>query len=327
MILVVGGAGYIGSHVCKLLREVGEPHVVFDNLEKGHHEAIKGSPFVQGDLRSPDDLGRLFDSHQFDLAMHFAAYIEVGESVAKPAEFYENNVVGVLNLVNAMRAAGVERFVFSSTAAVFGEPEYVPIDEAHPRNPTSPYGDTKLAVERLLDAYDAAYGLKSVCLRYFNASGADPDCEIGEDHTPETHLIPRALLAILGKVPPLKLFGTDYPTPDGTCIRDYIHVSDLAQAHLLAAKHLRAGMPSAKFNLGTGTGYSVREVLDAAERVTGRPVPYEEAPRRAGDPARLVASNERAVQDLGWQPRLNDLDTIVRHAWSWFEAHPDGYLS
>ena len=325
MILVIGGAGYIGSHMCKLLREQNEPHVVFDNLETGHEQALNGSRLVRGDLRKADDIKHAIEANHVDTVMHFGAYIMVGESVQKPAEYYENNFVGVMNLLNAMRDTGVLRLVFSSTAAVFGEPEYVPIDEDHPKDPTSPYGDTKLAVERMLAAYDRAYGIKNVCLRYFNAAGADPDGVLGEDHDPETHLIPAILLAGMGKTPGLKIFGTDYDTPDGTCVRDYVHVMDLAQAHLLAIKHLRDGGDSRRYNLGNGQGFSVRQVIDTVERIMGKPIPQETSDRRPGDPATLVASSERIRKDWGWTPKYPELDTIVQHAWAWREAHPDGY--
>lgn len=325
MILVVGGAGYIGSHMCKLLRERGEPHLVFDNLETGHRAALGGSRLVEGDLRNPDDIRKVLAQNRVEAVMHFGAYIMVGESVEKPAEYYRNNFVGAMNLVDAMRDVGVLQLVFSSTAAVFGEPEYVPIDEDHPKNPTNPYGDTKLAVERLLAAYDRAYGLRAVCLRYFNAAGADPDGLLGEDHDPETHLIPATILAGLGQTPGLRIFGTDYDTPDGTCVRDYVHVLDLAEAHLLAIEHLRNGGESRCYNLGNGTGFSVRQVIDCVERVMERPIPREVGPRRPGDPAILVASSERIRADWGWRPRYADLETIVSHAWDWRRDHPDGY--
>jgi UDP-glucose 4-epimerase len=325
MILVVGGAGYIGSHMCKLLREAGERHLVFDNLENGHEEALQGSPFVKGDLRNPEDLRQVLHDNPIDVVMHFAAYISVGASVREPGKYYDNNFTGVLNLLEAMRHAGVFKFIFSSTAAIFGEPEYVPIDEKHPKNPKSPYGDSKYAVERALDSYEEAYGLKSVCLRYFNAAGADPEGVLGEDHAPEEHLIPLIMHAAQGRRPEIKIFGTDYDTPDGTCIRDYIHILDLASAHLLAVRHLRDGGESKRYNLGNGLGYSVREVIQMVEKVVGRPVPQSEAPRRPGDPARLIASSELITRELGWKSEYADLETIVRHAWRWFEAHPHGY--
>jgi UDP-glucose 4-epimerase len=326
MILVVGGAGYIGSHMIRLLRESNEPHLVFDNLENGHRAAVGESPLVVGDLRDPASLKRVFDANpQIDTVIHMAAYIAVGESEREPGKYWENNVAGVLNLLEAMRAAGVNKLVFSSTAAVFGEPQYTPIDEAHPKAPTSVYGDTKLAVERMLDGYDRAHGLKSVCLRYFNACGASPDASIGEDHHPEEHLVPLAIYAAMGRRGALKVFGTDWPTPDGTCVRDYIHVLDLAAAHLLAIKHLRSGGESRKYNLGNGKGFSVREVLDSVGRVAGKPVPADDAPRRPGDPAVLIASSAAVRDAWGWAPKYTDLDEIVRHAWAWHESHPDGY--
>lgn len=325
MILVVGGAGYIGSHVCKVLRDAGEPFAVFDNFEQGHRAAVAGDEIIEGDLRNPADLERALSGGRFDTVMHFAASISVGESVRNPAKYWENNVAGVLNLLRAMTANGVGKFVFSSTAAVFGEPEYVPIDEEHPKAPVNPYGMTKLTVERMLADFDVAHGLKSVCLRYFNASGADPSGNIGEDHSPEEHLIPVAILAALGKRPSLKLFGTDYPTPDGTCVRDYIHILDLADAHVLAAKHLREGGDSRRYNLGNEQGFSVREVVDTVSKVIGRQVPFELAERRPGDPATLIASSEKIRKDWGWKPRYPELETIVSHAWAWHSTHPDGY--
>ena len=325
MLAIIGGAGYIGSHICKLLREQGVAHVVFDNLEKGHREAIPGSDLVLGDIRNREDLENLFATHKITGVMNFAAYIEVGEGQSQPSEFYWNNTVGMLNVLDAMRAHGVGCLVFSSTAATYGEPQYVPIDEKHPQLPTNTYGATKLAVERILSDYETAYGIRNVCLRYFNAAGSDPDGVLGEDHTPESHLIPRAILSALGSVPPLKIFGTDYDTPDGTCLRDYVHVMDLAAAHLLAMNHLLAGGGSRRYNLGNGTGFSVREVVETVDRVVGRPVPREDSPRRAGDPARLVASSEAIRMELGWTPQFPDLEAIVQHAWNWRKTHPNGY--
>jgi UDP-glucose 4-epimerase len=325
MILVVGGAGYIGSHMLKLLRDAGEEHLVLDNFEHGHREALRGSPCVEGDLRSQDDLDKVFEENDIDLVMHFAAHISVGESVREPAKYWNNNTFGVLNLLEAMGRHGVGRFVFSSTAAIFGEPQYVPIDEDHPKSPTSPYGDSKLAAERILSAYDRTAGLQSVCLRYFNAAGADPAGEIGEDHRPEEHLIPVAILSALGKRPPMKIFGTDYDTPDGTCVRDYVHVLDLAQAHLLAVNHLRAGGESRRYNLGNGQGFSVKEILDTTSKVTNLPVPHEVGPRRPGDPAKLIASSARIRDDWRWQPAFPDVEEIIGHAWNWHRRHPDGY--
>lgn len=327
MILVLGGAGYIGSHMCKLLRDTGEEYLVFDNLENGHAESLQGGKLFQGDLRNPQDLDRVFSENDIDLVMHFAAYISVGESVRDPYKYFNNNTTGVETLLEAMRRHKVDKLVFSSTAAIFGEPQYVPIDENHPKNPTSPYGDSKLAVERMLKAYDVAYAVRSVCLRYFNAAGADPSGNLGEDHHPEEHLIPVAILAAMGKRPALKIFGTDYDTPDGTCVRDYIHVLDLADAHMLAINHLRAGKASDQFNLGNGQGFSVKEVIETVEKVSGKEVPREEAPRRPGDPARLIASSDKIKNNLGWKPMFPALEDIIETAWNWHRQHPDGYAT
>ncbi len=327
MILVAGGAGYIGSHLCRALQEANEPFVVLDNLSSGHREAVAGATLVEADLADRDALERVFHDHDVDLVMHFAASISVGESVRDPAKYWRNNFFGTLNLVQAMAAAGVNRLVFSSTAAIFGEPVKLPIDEDHPCSPVNPYGATKLAVERMLEAYDAGHGLRSVCLRYFNACGAHPSGELGEDHTPEEHLIPVAIQAGLGQRGPLSVFGTDYPTPDGTCVRDYVHIADLAEAHLLAARHLRQGGDSRRFNLGNGEGFSVRQVIHTVEEVSGRSVPHHEAPRREGDPAQLVASSRRIRDEWGWSPSFPELETIVEHAWRWHSTHPNGYRS
>lgn len=327
MILVVGGAGYIGSHMCKLLREQGLPHLVFDSLEKSKPASIPGSQLIVGDVRDPKSIARVFAEFPIDLVMHFAAYTEVGESVREPSKYYWNNVYGVHVLLDTMREAGVDKFVFSSTAAIFGEPIRTPIDEDHPKSPTSPYGETKLVVERMLSAFDRAYGLRSVCLRYFNAAGADPDGIIGEDHDPETHLIPSAILAAMGKRPPLQVFGTDWETRDGTCVRDYIHIIDLATAHLRAVEHLRQGGESRQYNLGNGTGFTVREVIDTVVEVVGVAVPHENAPRRPGDPGTLIAGSERIMRDWNWRPQYPSLREIVEHAYLWRKANPDGYTS
>jgi UDP-glucose 4-epimerase len=316
-ILVVGGAGYIGSHMVKMLAQRGNGVVTLDNLSTGYRDAVIGGTLVEADLADAQALDRLFAAQRFDAVMHFASFIQVGESVREPARYYRNNFSNTLNLLEAMVAHRVGRFVFSSTAAIFGEPDYVPIDEAHPKRPINPYGLTKLMVEQALADFDRAYGLKSVCLRYFNAAGADPDGELGERHDPETHLVPLLLQVASGRREAIQVFGRDYDTPDGTCIRDYIHIVDLCEAHLLAIDYLARGNPSAQFNLGNGSGFSVQEVLDTVQRVTGRPVRAVDAPRREGDPARLVADARRARQVLGWTPRYADLDTIVAHAWAW----------
>lgn len=326
MILVVGGAGYIGSHMLKLLREQNEPHIVFDNFENGHRGALLGSPAIEGDLRNSEDLKRAFSENKdIDVVMHFAAYISVGESVREPGKYWSNNTAGVLNLLDAMNQASVNKFVFSSTAAIFGEPQYVPIDEDHPKAPTSPYGQSKLAVENMLADFDRGKNIKSVCLRYFNACGADPSGEIGEDHSPEEHLIPVAILSALGRRPSMKVFGSDYDTPDGTCVRDYIHVLDLAEAHLAAVRHLRKGGESRQYNLGNGKGFSVRQVLDTTEKAIGKEVPREDGPRRPGDPATLIASSDKVAKDWGWKPKYPELETIIQHAWEWHRTHPEGY--
>lgn len=316
-ILVVGGAGYIGSHMVKRLGQLGCQVTTLDNLSAGHRDAVMCGEFVQGDMADVALLNRVFAQGQFDAVMHFASFIQVGESVQEPAKYYANNVVNTLQLLDVMRAHGVKQFIFSSTAATFGEPQYVPIDEAHPQQPINPYGRTKLMVEQALADYDKAYGLKSVCLRYFNAAGADPEGQLGERHEPETHLVPLVLQAASGRRAHISVFGRDYDTPDGTCIRDYIHIVDLCEAHWLAVQHLANGGASASFNLGNGQGFSVQEVIDTARQVTGRMIAVQEGPRRAGDPARLVADASRAHEVLGWQPQFADLATIIAHAWRW----------
>jgi len=316
-ILVVGGAGYIGSHMVKALLDCGHEVVTLDNLSGGHRDAVLGGEFVLGELASTSQLEALFSSHQFDSVMHFASFIQVGESVLNPKKYYQNNVVNTLNLLNAMVENGVKTFIFSSTAAIFGEPQYIPIDENHPKVPMNPYGASKLMIERILADYELAYGLKSVCLRYFNAAGAAPDAHLGERHDPETHLIPLVLQAAAGRRSHITVFGQDYDTPDGTCIRDYVHVSDLCQAHLLALRKLWSGAESGEFNLGNGHGFSVREVIEAARQVTGKEIPVVFSERRPGDPARLVAESTRAKEWLGWSPQYSELEKIIEHAWRW----------
>ena len=315
-ILVTGGAGYVGSHACKALAKAGWKPVVYDNLVHGHADAVKWGPLEHGDIADRARLDFVIQSYRPSAAMHFAAFTSVGESVADPGKYYRNNIAGSLTLLEALRDSGVDRFVFSSTAAVYGTPEVVPISEDSAKAPINPYGLTKLAVENLLADFAAAHGLKATALRYFNAAGADPDGEIGERHDPETHLIPLALDAASGKGAPLKLFGDDYPTEDGTCVRDYIHVADLADAHVKALDSMD-GFNA--YNLGTGSGASVRQILDSVERITGHAVPHDVAPRRAGDPPALVADPSRAMRDFGWAPRVSDLDTIVSTAWAWHQ--------
>jgi UDP-glucose 4-epimerase len=316
-VLVVGGAGYIGSHMVKRLRQDDYSVTTLDDFSTGHRDAVVGGKLIEGSLEDTELLERVFAEGNFDAVFHFASFIQVGESVAQPAKYYANNLVNTLSLLNAMLKHGVFRFVFSSTAAIFGEPQYVPIDEKHAVAPINPYGASKAMVEQVLRDYDKAYGLRSICLRYFNACGADPDGELGERHDPETHLIPLALQAVSGRRGALTVFGRDYDTPDGTCIRDYVHVADLCDAHVKALQWLESNGASAAFNLGNGSGFSVAEVLGAVSRVTGNSVPIIEGSRRAGDPACLVADSTQAHQMLGWKPRYGNLDTIISHAWTW----------
>lgn len=316
-ILVVGGAGYIGSHMVKVLLDAGHAVVTMDNLVSGHRDAVVGGKFIYGDLSDRDFLKQLFSSHRFDGVMHFAGHIQVGESVHAPAMYYQNNVAGTLNLLDAMRAQGVGNLIFSSTAAIFGEPNYTPIDENHPKVPINPYGRSKLMMEQILADYDQAYGLRSIHLRYFNAAGADPDGKMGERHDPETHLIPLMLQVASGRRDAIAVYGRDYATPDGTCVRDYIHVMDICSAHLLALEQLVSGGGSAAYNLGNGRGFSVQQAIDTVCGVTGRAIKVIDALRREGDPAVLVAGTDLAKRMLGWQPKYADLATIVQHAWLW----------
>jgi UDP-glucose 4-epimerase len=315
-ILVVGGAGYIGSHMVKALLAQGYQVVILDNLSTGFRELITGGIFIKGSLGDSVLLDRIFKEHRIDAVMHFAAYSLVGESVQLPLKYYRNNISETVSLIEAMVRHAVHRFIFSSTAAVYGEPENTPISEEHPCRPTNPYGAGKWCVERILSDCETAHGLKSTCLRYFNASGADASGHIGEMHDPESHLIPLVLKSAITQQP-IKIFGTDYPTLDGTCLRDYVHVTDLAQAHLLALKALMAGGPSAVYNLGNSVGYSVRQVIDLAGTVTGKIIPVIEDDRRPGDPAILVANADKIKRELGWRPMYEALDTIIETAWNW----------
>lgn len=318
-ILVIGGAGYIGSHMVRMLANQGYNPVVFDNLSKGHREAVANYPFELGDLGDKARLTEVFKKYGIEAVMHFAAFAEVGESVKEPSKYYHNNVAKVLDLLDALVENDIKYFVFSSTAATFGEPVRPKIDESHPQNPINPYGNTKLMVEKILADFDTAYGLKATALRYFNASGADDSGEIGESHNPETHLIPIVLQAAAGKRASIKMFGTDYPTPDGTCVRDYVHVNDLARAHILALEKMFKDNVSERFNLGSGNGFSVAEIVKEAKRITGIDFTVERAPRRDGDPAVLVADSAKAERILGWKPQYN-LTRIIETAWNW-EQH------
>ena len=325
-VLVTGGAGYIGSHTVKALRASGADVVIYDDLSAGHRAAAKaaGAQLEEGSIIDTPRLRDVMRAHSVDAVLHFAAWLSVGDSVRDPLGYYDNNVGGALSVIRAAVDAGIRHFIFSSTAATFGDPVETPITETHAQRPINAYGETKLAVERALPHFETAYGLRSVVLRYFNAAGADPEGALGEDHHPEQHLIPRAIDAALGR-DTFSIFGTDYDTPDGTCLRDYIHVTDLASAHVLGLESLRAGGPSASYNLGNGKPLSVREVVESVERVTGRKVPAGAGPRRPGDPAVLYASSDRIKRELGWKPRYEELDVIVETAWRWRDKHPHGY--
>jgi UDP-glucose-4-epimerase GalE len=323
-VLVTGGAGYIGSHACKALKQAGYHVVAFDNLMVGHREAVRYGDLVEGDVTDTAAVRDAIARHRISAVMHFAAFLDVGESVRDPARYYRNNVAGAVSVLEAMAAESVGLFVFSSTCAVYGEPVETPISETHPTSPINSYGETKLAVERSLPHFERAFGTRWVALRYFNAAGADPDGEIGEDHSPEIHLIPRTIEAAVGGRE-LQVFGDDYATPDGTCLRDYIHVTDLADAHVKALEAIAETGRSGAYNLGTGQPHSVREVIGAVQRVTGRAVPSTLAPRRPGDPAVLYAAPQKAQAELHWKPRFRDLDAIVRTAWEWHRTRPHGY--
>jgi UDP-glucose 4-epimerase len=323
-ILVTGGAGYIGTHVVKELLHQGHRPIVFDNLQTGHRKAVKNALFIEGDLSDQKKLAEVFQDNSIDAVMHFAADCLVGESVQNPVKYFNNNVKNSLKLIEIIEQFKVNKIVFSSSAAVYGEPKIIPIPEDHPCIPTNPYGETKWIFEKVLQAFHHAGKLNYISLRYFNAAGADPEGEIGEDHSPETHLIPLVIQAALDGNP-VPVFGTDYNTPDGTCIRDYIHVMDLGHAHLLALQKLEQEQLSGIYNLGNGNGYSVREVIQTVKKVTGKKINSIDSPRRPGDPARLVASSEKIREELGWIPRYPDLETIVKTAWEWYRRHPKGY--
>jgi UDP-glucose 4-epimerase len=324
-ILVCGGAGYIGSHMVMELLEQGKEVVILDNLEKGHRDALFGGKFYEGDIRDRKILDKVFSENKIDAVIHFAAYIEVGESMQDPLKYFNNNISGTINLLDAMKDHGVKYIVFSSTAATYGQPDSVPIFEMDKTIPTNAYGESKLTVEKILKWCDKIHGIKYTALRYFNACGAHVSGKIGENHNPESHLIPLILQVAQGKRDDIKIFGDDYDTEDGTCVRDYVHVSDLAAAHSLALDRLMRGEESAAYNLGNGKGFSVKEVIEVARKVTGHPIPAVITGRRAGDPAFLIASSEKAMKELGWKPKYNSLETIIETAWNWHKNHPNGF--
>jgi UDP-glucose-4-epimerase GalE len=325
-ILVTGGAGYIGSYMCKYLSKKGYEPVVLDNLIYGHREAVKWGPFFEGCISDSKQLDRIFTEYDISAVMHFAGFCYVGESVTDPAKYYTNNVAKTLKLLQSMIKNKVLKIIFSSSCATYGEPVEIPITENHPQNPINPYGRSKLIVEKILKDFNSAYGLKSISLRYFNAAGADPDGEIGEDHRPETHIIPLILKTALGRRECFQIYGGDYPTNDGTCVRDYIHIDDLARAHFLALESLLDGKDVGEaYNLGNGEGYSNKEVVETAMQVTDTNIDFEIVSRRAGDPAVLIGSGARATNDLGWKPRFPDLKSIIETAWNWHKEHPGGY--
>ena len=327
-VLVIGGAGYIGSHCVRQLIAAGHRPVVLDNLSYGHRQALDPSvKFHLGDLADKQTVRKVLSEEKIDIVMHFAAFINVGESVHEPIKYYKNNLSGVVNLIEAMLEEGVKKFVFSSTCATFGIPQKLPIVETLPQNPINPYGQTKLDVEHFLQNCARAYGLNSVAFRYFNASGAAEDGTIGEDHSPESHLIPLAIFAAMGKRPALKIFGSDYNTPDGTCLRDYVHVDDLSRAHIASFEHLQGGGKFLHYNLGTGTPNSVLEIIRGVEKVSGLKVPHEFAPRREGDPDALYADSSKAKKELGWRIKYGNVEDIIHTAWNWHSKHPDGFAS
>jgi len=326
-ILIVGGAGYIGSYMCKYLAKNGYHPIVLDNLVYGHRQAVKWGPFIAGQMADTKLLDQIFKEHSIAAVMHFAAFCYVGESVEDPGKYYQNNVAATITLLEEMLKKNIKNFIFSSSCAVYGEPVEIPITEQHPYNPINPYGRSKLMVEQILQDFRAAYGLEYVALRYFNAAGADPEGEIGEEHNPETHLIPLVLKTALGQRETINIFGDDYATKDGTCIRDYIHIDDLAQAHLLALDRLLNGLPGGQYNLGNGDGYSVKEVIEVARNITSKQIPAKIVERRPGDPAVLIGSSEKAFKELGWKPQFADLNAIVETAWQWHKTNPNGYYT
>ena len=327
MILIVGGAGYIGSHTNKLLSKQGHETVVFDNLVHGHREFVKWGSFFHGDLSNKEQIMQCFLKYPIHAVMHFSAFAYIGESVCEPGKYYKNNVSNTVNLLEIMRKFAVNKIVFSSSCSIYGEPEEIPITETHPKYPTNPYGKSKLMVEEILKDYDYAHGIKHISLRYFNAAGADPELEIGEKHNPETHLIPLIMQVASGLYPHITIYGDAYPTPDGTCIRDYIHVNDIAKAHILALQALESGMNSTAMNLGNGNAYSVKEIITLSEQVTGGTIKRKMGPKRIGDPAQLISDSRKAKQELGWEPGYADIKIIVEHAWNWHLKMLSGFRS
>jgi len=325
-LLITGGTGYVGSPVVHELKKRGHEITVFDNLLYGHTQALpEGVKFIKGDLTNGEIIADVFEANEPEAVLHFASYTYVGESVQKPEKYFNANVMGALNLLQAMKDNGVNKIIFSSSAGVYGQPKNIPITEEEDLRPESPYGESKVMIEKMLKWFDVAYGIKSVCLRYFNAAGADLDYNLGEDHDPETHLIPLVMKVALGKMAEIKIFGDDYDTPDGTCIRDYIHVKDLAQAHITALDKLSKGGSSSIYNLGTGTGTSVKEIIETTRKVSGKTIKAVVTKRRAGDPTKLVASYEKAKRELSWTPKNSNVKTIIHDAWDWHSRHPEGY--
>ncbi|MBF0226002.1 MAG: UDP-glucose 4-epimerase GalE [Desulfobacterales bacterium] len=324
-ILVVGGAGYIGSHMCKYLSKHNFKPIVLDNLCCGHKESVKWGPFIEGSIEDSTLVDNIFSNYKISAVMHFAAFCYVGESVTEPLKYYQNNVSATINLLESMMKHNILNFIFSSSCATYGEPKKLPIEETEEQNPINPYGKTKLMVEHILKDFEKAYGMKHFCLRYFNAAGADPDGMLGEDHRPETHLIPIAIQAALGRRELVNIYGNNYETKDGTCVRDYIHVEDLAQAHLLALKKILEGEPSGHYNLGNGDGFSVKEIIDIVSKTSGKKIKTIISEKRPGDPAVLVGSNKKAISDLGWNPQYTDIKKIIETAWKWHQANPNGY--
>lgn len=326
-ILITGGAGYIGSYMCKYLVNNGYYPIVLDNLIHGHREAVKWGSLIEGDISDSYLINKIFSQYQIEAVMHFAAFCYVGESVNKPIQYYSNNVAGTVSLLENMIKNSIQKFIFSSSCATYGESNEIPITEDHPQNPLNPYGMSKLIIEQILSDLKKAYGMEYVALRYFNAAGADPDGEIGEDHRPETHLIPLVLQTAIGQHSAINIYGDDYPTKDGTCIRDYIHIHDLAHAHFLALERIINGLSGGKYNLGNENGYSVKEVIDISRKITGKSIPTRIMDRRPGDPSMLIGSNKLAMKELGWRPNYSDLHTIIETAWRWHKSNPKGYIN